>query len=202
MKLQPQELAQEGFVLMDELAHQDLLPFIQRYIKHKTKATILYYAANILMMGLAVGLLIRFGKTGFADAFAHFSYGIGLAFLLIPLHEYIHALAYKAQGAKQTSYDANLRKFYFMAMADQFVASRKEFQVVALAPFLTITAIFIILLFIVPGVWMVTVAGGMLTHTSMCSGDFGLLSYLEVHRDKEMVTYDDKAAGRSYFLGR
>jgi hypothetical protein len=202
MKLQPQELTHEGFVLMDELAHQDLLPFIQRYIKHKTKATILYYAANILMMGLAVGLLIRFGKTGFADAFAHFAYGVTLAFLLIPVHEYIHALAYKSQGAKQTSYDANLLKFYFMAMADQFVANRREFQIVALAPFVVISLMLTILLFIVPGVWMVTVAGAMLTHTSMCSGDFGLLSYLDVHRDKEMVTYDDKAAGRSYFYGK
>ncbi len=202
MKLQPQELAQEGFVLMDELEHQDLMPFIQRYIKKRTQATILYYVANILMMGLAVGLLIRFAKTGFAEAFAHFAYGVALAFLLIPLHEYIHALAYKSQGAKQTSYDANLRKFYFMAMADQFVANRKEFQIVALAPFMVITLMLTILLFIVPGLWMVTVAGAMLTHTSMCSGDFGLLSYLDVHRDKEMVTYDDKSAGRSYFYGR
>ena len=202
MKLQPQELAQEGFVLMDELEHQDLMPFIQRYIKKRTQATILYYVANILMMGLVVGLLIRFSKAGFADAFAHFAYGVALAFLLIPLHEYIHALAYKSQGAKQTSYDANLRKFYFMAMADQFVANRKEFQIVALAPFMVITLMLTILLFIVPGLWMVTVAGAMLTHTSMCSGDFGLLSYLDVHRDKEMVTYDDKSAGRSYFYGR
>ncbi|HAK10825.1 MAG TPA: DUF3267 domain-containing protein [Chitinophagaceae bacterium] len=202
MKLQPQELAQEGFVLMDELEHQDLMPFIQRYIKKRTQATILYYVANILMMGLAVGLLIRFAKTGFAEAFAHFAYGVALAFLLIPLHEYVHALAYKSQGAKQTSYDANLRKFYFMAMADQFVANRKEFQIVALAPFMVITLMLTILLFIVPGLWMVTVAGAMLTHTSMCSGDFGLLSYLDVHRDKEMVTYDDKSAGRSYFYGR
>jgi hypothetical protein len=36
----------------------------------------------------------------------------------------------------------------------------------------------------------------------MCSGDFGLLSYFDVHRDKEMVTYDDKAAGRSYFYAK
>jgi hypothetical protein len=202
MKLQPEALAQEGFVLMDELEHQDLMPFIQQYIKRKTQATILYYAVNILMMGLAVGLLIRFGKTGFADAFAHFAYGIGLSFLLIPLHEYIHALAYKYVGAVHTSYDANLRKLYFMAIADQFVANRKEFRIVALAPFLVITAILTMLLFLVPGVWMVTVASAMLTHTSMCSGDFGLLSYFDVHRDKEMVTYDDKAAGRSYFYAK
>ncbi|HCT23246.1 MAG TPA: DUF3267 domain-containing protein, partial [Chitinophagaceae bacterium] len=81
-------------------------------------------------------------------------------------------------------------------------ANRKEFQIVALAPFMVITLMLTILLFIVPGLWMVTVAGAMLTHTSMCSGDFGLLSYLDVHRDKEMVTYDDKSAGRSYFYGR
>ncbi|MEN9295933.1 MAG: hypothetical protein RJA42_199, partial [Bacteroidota bacterium] len=90
---------------------------------------------------------------------------------------YIHALAYQSQGAKQTSYDANLRKFYFMAMADQFVASRKEFQVVALAPFLAITLMLTILLFIVPGVWMVTVAGSLINITYLFSCDFVLLFY-------------------------
>jgi hypothetical protein len=36
----------------------------------------------------------------------------------------------------------------------------------------------------------------------MCSGDFGILSYFELHKDKEVVTYDDIENKISYFYGR
>jgi len=35
----------------------------------------------------------------------------------------------------------------------------------------------------------------------MCSGDFGLLSYFEYHKDKNVVTYDEIASNTSYFYG-
>ena len=47
------------------------------------------------------------------------------------------ALAYKSQG-KQTSFDANL-KGLLLAIADKFVTSKREFIIVALAPFLVIS---------------------------------------------------------------
>jgi hypothetical protein len=89
-----------------------------------------------------------------------------------------------------------------MAMADQFVASRREFRLVALAPFLLINLVSIFLFFTVPLAWTYTVLGTLLTHTAFCSGDFGLLSYFEFHQDKEVVTYDDKENQVSYFYGR
>ncbi len=202
MKLAPHQLVENGFVLIDELDHQDLMPFIQRYLKHRTFTTILYYVVNTMMLIPVIILMIQHGQSNFSNAFAHLGYGILASFALIPLHEYIHALAYKTVGAIHTSYDANWKKFYFMAIADQFVANRKEFRIVALAPFLTITAILFALLFFVLGVWMLTIAGTMLMHTAMCSGDFGLLSYFDVHKDKELLTYDDKALGRSYFYAK
>ncbi len=109
---------------------------------------------------------------------------------------------YLRQGARNTSYNVNLKKFYFMALADKFVADRKEFSVVALAPFVTITAILIILFFVAGTNWQLTVIGVFLAHTAMCSGDFGLLSYFEFHRDKEVVTYDDVESRRSFFYAR
>lgn len=38
------------------------------------------------------------------------------------------------------------------------------------------------------------------THTLFCSGDFGLLTYLETNQEKEIYTYDDKEKGESYFF--
>lgn len=36
----------------------------------------------------------------------------------------------------------------------------------------------------------------------MCSGDFGLLSYFEYHKNKHVVTYDDVENQISYFYGK
>ena len=49
---------------------------------------------------------------------------------------------------------------------------------------------------------MITVMATLLRHTAMYSRDFGLLSYMEWHREKEPVTYDDVAAKIPYFYGK
>lgn len=205
MKIKPEELSEKGYVLIDKLGHKELVPFISTYIKKRTKYSVFYYLSNIVVFGL-VGYFFVQGYNlpnySFGDRFTHFSYGLAIAFTLLPLHEYIHVLAYKSQGAINTSYDANLKKFYFMALADKFVASKKEFEVVALAPFIVITTTLIILLFITSTNWSMTISSILLAHTAMCSGDFGLLSYFEFHKDKQTVTFDDVENKISYFYGR
>ncbi|MCF8265334.1 MAG: DUF3267 domain-containing protein [Ignavibacteriales bacterium] len=202
MKIRPEELTENGYVLIDKLGHKELVPFIRTYMKKRTKYSLFYYISNFIAFGL-VGYFFVQGyqlpNYSLGDRFTHFSYGLAIAFALLPLHEYIHVLAYKSQGATNTSYDANLKKFYFMALADKFVANKKEFQVVALAPFTVITTILIILLFIVNINWTLTISSVLLAHTAMCSGDFGLLSFFEFHKDKEPVMYDDVENKVSFF---
>ncbi len=139
------------------------------------------------------------GEFRFSTEFIYFSYGLLATFTLIPLHEYIHALAYKYVGAKNTSYDMNLKKFYFMAMADKFVANAKQFRIVILAPFITISLACLLLFFILSGNWIYFPIGLFFTHTLFCSGDFGLLCYYETHKQKDIYTYDDKATGETFF---
>ncbi len=205
MKIRPEDLAENGYVQLDELGHKELVPFIQTYMKKWTKYSIIYYFSNLIVFGLVGYLFVQnynLPDYNFGDRFTHFSYGLAVAFALLPLHEYIHVLAYKSQGATITSYDANLKKFYFMALADKFVANKKEFEVVALAPFTIITIALTILLFIVNSEWTLTIASVLLAHTAMCSGDFGLLSYFEFNKEKQVVTYDEIENKISYFYGR
>lgn len=205
MKIKPEELSQNGYVLLDRLGHKEIVPFVSTYLKKRTKYKLLYYTSNLLTFALAgYYMILGVHSPGYdlGDNLTHFAYGLAIAFALLPLHEYIHVLAYKSQGATNTSYDANLKKFYFMALADKFVANKKEFEVVALAPFVIITTLFTILLFVVPAHWMLTIIGVLLAHTAMCSGDFGLLSFFEFHKDKEPVTYDDVENKISYFFER
>jgi hypothetical protein len=205
MKITPAELCENGYVLIDRLVHKELIPFIQKYIKTKTRYSILYVVCNIMIVAWIVFWFLRFSDikdNPLNFAYAHFFLGLVLALLLVPIHEFIHVLAYKSQGAVSTSYDANLKKFYFLAIADQFVANALEFQIIALAPFVVVSSILLLLLIFVPLLWSFTILGLLFMHTSFCSGDFGLLSYFEHHKDKEMVTYDDKTYGISYFYGK
>lgn len=205
MKIKPDELSENGYFLLDKLEHKELVPFIQTYMKKRTKYSVFYYISNFLVFGLVVYLFVKgynLADYSIGDRFTYFSYGLAIAFALLPLHEYLHVLAYKSQGATSTSYDANLKKFYFMALADKFVANKREFEVVALAPFVVITTILTILLFLVNTNWTLTVSSILLAHTAMCSGDFGLLSYFECNKMKQPVTYDDVENKISYFYGR
>lgn len=205
MKIRPEELTDNGYILLDKLEHNELVPFIRTHIKKRTKYSVFYYLSNFIVFGL-VGYLFIQGYNlpdySFGGRFTHFSYGLAIAFSLLPLHEYIHVLAYKSQGATNTSYDANLKKFYFMALADNFVANKKEFEVVALAPFIVITTTLTFLLFLVNTNWTLTISGILLAHTAMCAGDFGLLSYFEFNKEKQTVTYDDVENKISYFYGQ
>lgn len=155
----------------------------------------------LLLVGLMLKDVVR-GEWQLSEEFAYFSYGLLGSFLLIPLHEYIHALAYRYVGATNTSYDMNLRKFYFMAMADRFVASAKNLTLVLLAPFVVISILSLSIALVVSGNWTFFPLGVFFTHAMFCSGDFGMLNYLQTHQDTELYTYDDKAKGESYFYAK
>lgn len=205
MKIKPEELPSNGYEMLDQLGHNELIPFVRKYLKKRTPISIFYTCCNILF---ASAILFWFwkcygtGNFNLGDGFGNFAYGLAIAFTLIPLHEYIHVMAYKSQGALNTSYDANLKKFYFMALADKFVANKKEFYIVALAPFTVINSVLLICLLFTNQLWTFTILGILLTHTAFSSGDFGLLSYFDFHKEKDLVTYDDIENRISYFYGR
>ncbi|MGG9963141.1 DUF3267 domain-containing protein [Ferruginibacter sp. SUN106] len=203
MEIKPEELVANNYTLLASLEHHNIIPFVRTYIKKKTRFATIYYISNIIPLLLLFFFSYKYYNTpGFTiiNCINHFCYGLAIAIALVPLHEYIHVLAYKSQGAKQTSYDSNIKKFYFMAIADQFVANRKEFQIVALAPFVCISSVLIVLLFFAAPSWNYTIIGILFTHTACCSGDFTLLSFFDFHKDKTVVTYDDKKNKISYFF--
>lgn len=205
MNTKPENLVDQGYVLIDSLDHKELVPFVSMYLKKKTRISTIYTAFNIVFIGLVYyWFWVNYGSPNFKvmNGVSYFSYGMAIAFLLIPIHEYIHVLAYKSQGAEHTSYDVNWKKFYFMALADKFVANKKEFRIVALAPFTFISGISLCLLFVASPLWTFTILGVLITHTMFSSGDFGLLSYVDFHKNKEIVTYDDIENKVTYFYGK
>lgn len=203
MQLTPAEIKSKGYMELERLEHMELVPFVKKYIRHVTWNSRFYFGLNILLFTI---IIYRFADgilnqgQDFSDLFLYFSYGLTLSFLLIPIHEWIHMLAYRLQGAETSSMDVNWKKFYFMAVADQFVASAREFKIVALAPFTIITASLTVAFFLVPSTWAMTLLSCLFAHTAMCSGDFALLSFFETHANKEVITYDDHKDKISYFF--
>ena len=47
MKVRPEELQENGYILLDHLNHQELVPFIQTYIRKWTKFSVIYREFDI-----------------------------------------------------------------------------------------------------------------------------------------------------------
>lgn len=205
MKIAPEQLEADGYHLIETLDHEQLIPFVQTYIRKRNALSACYYAANVIAIVVTAGLLgagLAEDKITLAKGVAHFAMGFGFVMLLLPVHELLHALAYRLLGAKNTSFDMNLKKFYFMALADKFVANRRELAIVAHTPFAVISLTLTGLAFMTPTAWAITIFGTLILHTSMCCGDFGMLSFFEHHKDKTIVTYDDVLSRKTYFFAK
>ncbi len=205
MNIAPEQLDADGYSLVETLDHEQLIPFVQTYIRKLNASSVCYYVANILAVIVTAGLFgvgLAKGKIALASGVAHFAMGFGFVLLLLPVHELLHALAYRLLGAKNTSFDMNLKKFYFMALADKFVANRLELAIVALTPFAVISLTLTGLAFITPIDWAITIFATLILHTSMCCGDFGMLSFFEFHQGKKIVTYDDVHRRKTYFFAK
>ncbi len=202
MSYQVKDLKEPTFLLIDKLEQKDILPFIRKSFEKKNWVYYFFNGLNLIFALVLFTLMFKEifkGELRFSKEFAYFSYGLLATFLLIPLHEFIHVLAYKYVGAENTSYDMNLKKFYFLALADKFVVDARKFRIVILAPFVTISIVCFILIFTLPDNWKFMATGLFFTHTLFCSGDFGILSYYVNNQDKEIYTYDDVEKGESFF---
>ena len=117
-----------------------LVPFIRMYMSKKQHTGHGTTSAISSFFGLAGYLMVAgYGKADFhlGNQVTHFCYGLAIALTLVPLHEFIRVLAYRSQGANNIVWCQH-KKFYFMALADKFVANRKNLQSWHLAPFLII----------------------------------------------------------------
>lgn len=194
------EKLKENYRLIDTMEHDNFMPFITPYLNKRNVATVFFVTACAFFLILAVFLVTQ---TLLAEKSAaclkYLVFGVMFTYGLIPLHEYIHALAYKAKGARDVSYDMNLKSFIFLTVADQFVADKKEFTVIALAPFTVITTLLGTAFFFSGGYWPVFISGMLFLHTFLCIGDFGMVSYFISHKGRAVVTYDNKKLKQTYF---
>ena len=195
-----------SFRLLDKLHYNEIVEFATEFLRKRNRSI---YAYLLLLLGFfilqwsafAYGIIVS--EMSWVSLLKQFLYGLIISMtVVIPMHELIHAIVYFLLGARKIRFGAILRNFAFYAVADDFVANRAGFIFLALSPFIVDTGLNLAGFIFVPGYASYTYISVLFFHTTMCAGDFAMLSYFEHHRDKELYTFDDVGNKTSYFYYR
>jgi hypothetical protein len=184
------------------LSYNDLIPFIFDHLKKNSLLIISYWFVCLIFLALAIRIRIAVaGQFPLSDIFLHSLTGlIILPLLSIPIHEILHIIPYYLSGAKRIRVGMDLKQYLFYVTAHRYVASPLQFRIVAILPFLFINISTIYLILILPGLWQWSLSLFLFVHTTMCAGDFALLNFYHLNRNKKIYTWDDADKKEAYFF--
>jgi len=192
-----------GFRPVKELRFNEILTFVLENIRLTNLYTIFYLFFNFLFFGLLAVIIvigIREDYFSFSTFLSTMGWGVITgSILIIPFHEGFHALAFFVIGAQKIKFGVDFKQMIFYATAKDFVADRKGFTLVALAPFAVINLISLPIL-IYGGIGLrLFVIVSLLLHNIMCIGDFAMMSFYSSNKDKELYTFDDLETKTAWF---
>lgn len=197
----PDELSRDGYQLLGEMTHATLADFVVEYFfRRGSWLTRTHHGLSLLTLAAAIAVAVQQGR-GFGRAFLDFGLAFGALFaVILPLHEGLHAAAYRLVGARDVRWDYSLRILAVWVIAHRFVVSTRPFVFVALAPFVVLNALLVAgaVAFPQQAVLLLFV---LLLHLHGCAGDWSLLNFIWLYRERGFWTYDDAEEGRSYFFG-
>jgi len=207
-KLTPEDLQNNSsFELLSEVSHQNLREFVVEQIKREKYIIRFYSAYQGIMLGILIYIITRsvvFSVKGQPEKLL----SIGLAMLfsftaLIIIHELFHAAAYLLIGARKISFGVILKKFVFYALADRQVIAPRAFHIVALAPFVVVKLVCLVVVFSTGDIQLrYFFLTTMCLHSLFCAGDMAMLAFYNLHRDKEIYNFDNRSEGKTYFYIR
>lgn len=182
------------------LSHKDVAETLRPFMLARSWIGVAHVAVNLGAFAVLAIAWRRSQLPGF-DTFSNAGLGFLMGFfLLLPLHEWLHARAYRGVGATDVRVVYQWRSLTAYCVADRFVARRRELAAVCVAPFAVLNPILAVVALQASGAWSVLVAGALVLHTAACSGDFALLNWLWLRGSPSTFSYDDRAEGASYFF--
>ena len=189
------------FEVIAEVAHQDVIRFVQPYIFQLSWITALYWLLNAVVLALIVRAWLG-SRVPASEAFPTVCLGMVLGFMvLLPIHEHVHAIAYRICGAHLVRVKYNLRRMTALCEAPGAVVSGWEFVLVCLAPLIILNPLLAFpLLFLVKWKSIALLGGALLLHTGGCSGDIGLVNFVWRNRGRALFTYDDGEHQMAWFF--
>lgn len=200
--LTPDDLAPPRYELIAEMTHAELGEFVLGYFFRRRSWVVWAHHAMSLATLTAIAIVAVRQDRSFFRCFGDFGLAfVALFVVILPLHELLHAAAYRMVGARDIRWDYSMRMLAVWVIAHRFVVETRAFLVVALAPFAVLNAALIgaAVAFPQSAVLLLFV---LLWHLHGSIGDWSLLNYIWIHRDRGFWTYDDAGAGKSYFFGR
>lgn len=184
------------------MTHASLAEFVVEYfLRRRSWLTHAHHAMTVVTVAAIVFVAMR-GVRPWKLVVLDFFLALAALFVVIlPIHEFLHAAAYRLSGARDIRWDYSLRMAAVWVTAHRFVATAKPFVFVALAPFVVINALLIAgaMLFPKAAVFLLFV---LLWHLHGSIGDWSLLNFIWLNRERGFWTFDDAEAGKSYFYGR
>jgi len=196
----PSDLQDENrFKMLVTLGHDDITPFVGEYYwKRRNWLILSHYFITLVSLAIWVFVGVYQGSD-----LVHWLIIMGAALLafilLVPIHEAIHGAVYWLLGAKDIRFSVSLKEFYAYAIANQFIADRRELTWIALAPFIILNAA-LLAASIIYSDYSFFLLGVLLIHIGGTSGDWAILNFFWVNRDKNVYTYDDADERKSYFF--
>jgi Putative zincin peptidase len=192
---------QKKFRQILAIPYQDLIPFIFDYLKKKSGLTFFFWSVCLLFLSITILMRIKIaGLFPAADIILHSVLGLIIFPLIcIPVHELLHILPYYISGARRIRVGMDLKQYIFYVTAHRYVATPLQFIIVAIFPFLIISSVFTLLVFLLPGLWKWSLSLFLFAHTTMCAGDFALLNFYFLNRNKKIFTWDDADRKIAYF---
>jgi hypothetical protein len=202
MALQVEDLDdQTKFRQILSIPYENLIQFVFENLKKRTGLTFCFWLLCLIFLGLTVFARIEIsGLFPEADIILHTILGL-LVFpvICIPVHELIHIIPYYISGARNIRVGMDLKQYLFYVTAHRYVATPIRFIVVAVAPFIIISTALTLMVFLLPGLWKWSLSLFLFAHSTMCAGDFALLNFYFLNRDKKIYTWDDADRKIAYF---
>lgn len=184
-----------------KIPYDELITFVLDYIRRRSELMIFFWSVCLVFLGLA--LTIRINIAGYFPLknilFHSFLGFIVFPVVCIPVHEGFHIIPYYFAGARKIRVGMDLKQYLFYVTAHRFVTGRKQFRLVALAPFIITSLVILFLIFMVPGLWKWSLSVFLFVHATMCAGDFAMLNFFFLNRKKKIYTWDDFDKKIAYF---
>jgi hypothetical protein len=183
------------------IPYSELITFVLDYIRRKSGLMIFLWSVCLIFLGISIKVRINIaGYFLLKNIILHSAIGlIILPLVCIPLHEFLHVIPYYLSGAKNIRVGMDLKQFIFYVTAHKHVATSLQFRIVAMTPFLIISTVLLLLVILLPGLWRWSLSLFLFVHTTMCAGDFALLNFYFLNRDKKIYTWDDVDKKEAYF---
>jgi hypothetical protein len=192
------------FRLFLTIPYNDLLRFVLDYLKKRSVLTSFFWFLCVIFMTAAVIIRVRIsGYFPFSHIILHSFLGaIVLPIIIIPLHEFLHIIPFFLAGAKNIRVGMDLKQYLFYVSAHRYVATPKQFFIVALTPLLIISSATVAGLILIDGLWKWSLAFFLFAHTTMCAGDIALLNLYWINKERSIYTWDDVDKKEAYFYER